>query len=195
MKYIISGTNRAGSRSLKISEIIQGLYKENGEHVEIIALDKLPLSQLSDTAYGKTPPTEIKQVIEKLNSCDGIHMVIPEYNGSYPGALKLFIDHWEYPVTFEQRPVCFVGLGGAFGGLRPVEHMQQVFGYRNGFVFPHRVFIRDVFKNLEGDVIKDPMINSLLKAQVHGFQRFTEALKSVQLDANSLLREKANTTR
>lgn len=192
MKYIISGSNRSGSRSLTVAKIIQGIYKESGEDVEIIALDQLPLHELGPGTYGKGVPPSIKAVVEKLNRAEGLHLVVPEYNGSYPGALKLFIDHWSYPETFEQRPICFVGIGlGPFGGLRPVEHLQQVFGYRNGFILPHRVFLRDASKNLEGMTIKDPVTQTLLVQQVHGFQRFTKALQSVRLDANSILEDKA----
>jgi len=190
MKYIVSGSNRAGSRSLKVSQIIQGLYLKHGEEVKIISIQELPLHEIANAPYGAGVSKVVQQSIDDLNGSEGIHMVIPEYNGSYPGALKLFVDHWQYPDTFEQRPVCFVGLGGIFGGLRPVEHMQQVFGYRNGFIFPHRVFIRDVFKVLDGNVIKDPLMQSLLEAQVMGFQQFTKALQSVRLDANSLIADR-----
>ncbi len=192
MKYVISGSNRSGSRSLTVAKIIQQIYKESGEDVEIIALDELPLNELGNSGYGKHTPPAIKAIVEKLNRADGLHLVVPEYNGSYPGALKLFIDHFTYPDTFEQRPVCFVGIGlGPFGGLRPVEHLQQVFGYRNGFILPHKVFIREANKLIEGTAIKDPLTQQLLVQQVHGFQRFTKALQSVRLDANSLLSDKS----
>ncbi len=194
MKYIISGTNRVGSRSLIVSEILKDIYKDQNESVEIISLADLPLNELAQTAYGKEAPKEIRLALEKINQADGLHVVVPEYNGSYPGALKLFIDHWSFPDSFEQRAVSFVGFGGIFGGLRPVEHLQQVFGYRNAFIFPHRVFIRDVFKNLDGKTIKDPLIQSLLVSQVVGFQKFATALQSQKLDANSLIQHRLNSS-
>lgn len=191
MKYIISGTNRSGSRSFQVAKLVQGIYQKNGEAVEIIDLSKFPMKELAEAPYGgKDLPPAMQDVLTKINSSEGIHFVVPEYNGSYPGALKLFIDHWQYPDSFEQRAVCFVGLGGIFGGLRPVEHLQQVFGYRNGFIFPHRVFLRDIFKNLEGETLKDATALSLLEAQVTGFQKFTKALQSVALDANTVIASK-----
>ncbi|MNL63043.1 NADPH-dependent FMN reductase [compost metagenome] len=108
-----------------------------------------------------------------------------------PGILKYFIDHMKFPESFEYRPVCFVGLGGLFGGLRPVEHLQQIFGYRNAFIFPERVFIMNAFKVIskEGE-ISDETVKTLLHKQAVGFQKFVHALASHKLDANAVIAAK-----
>ena len=186
MKYIISGTNRPGSNSLKISQFIQNLYLEASEQVEILDLANIGLEQLDGSHYGKAPPPKLAETIEKINQSEGLIVVVPEYNGSMPGALKYFIDHWKYPQSFEQRPVCFIGLGGMFGGLRPVEHLMQVFSYRNAFIFPIRIFLINVWNIYKDGEWKDPMSLQLLRSQVDGFQKFCKALKSVELDANSV---------
>ncbi len=186
MKYIISGTNRPGSNSLKVSKFIQNLYQETGESVEIIDLASLDLHDLTGAHYGAELPGKVAAAVSKINQADGLIMVVPEYNGSMPGALKYFMDHWKYPHSFEQRPVCFVGLGGMFGGLRPVEHLMQVFSYRNGFIFPVRVFLMNVWNILKDGQWNDAMSLQLLKTQVDGFQKFCKALKNVELDANTL---------
>lgn len=183
MKHIICGTNRPGSRSLEISKLLQNLYKEfDSETPEIINLQDLNLSDLKDEHYGNDDkPAIISNAIEKVNSSDGLIMVVPEYNGSYPGALKYFIDHWSYPQSFEKRPVCFVGLGGKYGALRPVEHLQGVFGYRNSFIFPERVFIDNVWNILANGKINDDTINQLLESQTKNFIQFVKALKQFRL--------------
>ena len=192
MKYIIVGTNRPGSRSRMVANIIQKMYLDNNEKTEVVDLAELPMDQLRGEQYGKAVPDVFNSLIQKFAVADGLIIVCPEYNGSIPGALKYFIDFWKYPETFEYRPVCFVGLGGMFGGLRPVEHLQQVFGYRNAFQYPDRVFLTNVWKILDqdqanpqlGPQIKDPTILQLLQKQVVGFQKFTKALKDSGLHAN-----------
>jgi NAD(P)H-dependent FMN reductase len=184
VKYIISGTNRPGSRSLQVAKIVQGLYLEAGEKVEIIDLQHVGIAE-SNGGYGEHVPPVMKLEVEKVNSADGLIIVCPEYNGSYPGALKYFIDHWKYPDSFENRPIAFIGLGGQFGGLRPVEHLQGVFGYRNAFMYPERVFLFNVWNILKNGELLDGGLMGLLRSQVHGFQKFTEALRTVGLDANS----------
>jgi hypothetical protein len=75
--------------------------------------------------------------------------------------------------------------------VRPVEHLQQVFGYRNSFVYPQRVFLMNVHKIMQDGVFTDPLMHDLLKSQAEGFQRFTMALKVAGLDANSWIAKKA----
>lgn len=189
MKYIISGTNRRGSRSRQLAGLIQGLYKEQGEDVGIIDLAELPFQELTGEQYGGAG-LSIKwaDAIAKINSSDGLIFVVPEYNGSLPGALKYFMDHWKYPDSYEFRPVCFVGLGaGPFSGIRPIEHLQHVMGYRNAYQFPIRVFVTNVHKNLVDGVIQDATVQQLLKDQVTGFQKFVKALESQNLDAKSVI--------
>ena len=189
MKYILSGTNRPGSRSRIISGLVQEIYKELGEDVEIIDLSLIDLTQLTGREYGAALPASVQTAVEKINQADGLIIVCPEYNGSMPGALKYFIDHWSYPASFEYRPVAFIGLGGKFGGLRPVEHLQQVFGYRNGFIFPLRVFLTDIFTGLKDGKLVNPTLQDLLVQQAVGFKKFVQALQSSGLDANSMVKK------
>ena len=183
MKYIISGTNRPGSKTLLASKHIQKIYAEFGETVDIIDLQEIGLGDVIGH-YGDTAPEPMKKAIEKLNAADGLIVVTPEYNGSFPGALKYFIDHWSYPQSFEFRPVCFVGIGWMFGGLRPVEHLQGVFGYRNAFMYPERVFMMNGPKYITPEAIGDETVVKLLKSQALGFQKFCLALAGAGLAAN-----------
>ncbi len=183
MKYVISGTNRPGSKSLKVSKFIQKLYRESGEEIEVIDLQDMGWSEVIGH-YGDTAPDPMRAAIAKINSSEGLIVVCPEYNGSYPGALKYFIDHWSYPNSFEYRPVCFVGLGWTFGGLRPVEHLQGVFGYRNAFMYPERVFIMNAPKIIVEDEITDTKTVDLLRSQALGFSAFCKALAAAKLTAN-----------
>lgn len=190
MKYIIAGTDRPDSNTLKLSKYIQSVYQGLGEAVEIIDLKEMKSHLHSDLQYGK-PNEGLNIYLDKIAKSDGLIVVCPEYNGSMPGVLKYFIDHWRYPESFEYRPVCFVGLGGMFGALRPVEHLQQVFGYRNSFIFPERVFIMNVHKVLTSDgQIQDENIKKLLSKQAEGFQKFTQALSTFKIDANAVIEKR-----
>lgn len=186
MIYIISGTNRKGSKTLEVAKIVQREFKLLNQETHILDLCELPLDTLHTANYGKNIPPIIRDVVDKLDQADGILVVTPEYNGSFPGILKYFIDHFSYPETFESRPVAFIGLGWRFGGLRPVEHLQQVFNYRNSFVFPERIFITNAPQVVADGELKDENCFKLLQKQAKGFIKFIQALKSQGLDANSI---------
>ena len=149
MITVISGTNRRGGVSAQISAFVAEIYASLGADVDLLDLAELPLETLSPDAYVEKPP-RVLDFIDQILASSGLVVIVPEYNGSMPGVLKLFIDMLPFPESFEDRPVSYIGLAaGQFGGLRPVEHLQQVFGYRNALNFPRRVFIPAV-----GSVVK-----------------------------------------
>ncbi|WP_413293967.1 NADPH-dependent FMN reductase [Bdellovibrio sp. HCB185ZH] len=190
MKYIIAGTDRPGSNTLKLANYIQGIYKSQGETVEIIDLVEVKEHLHTGPHYGKEH-SGLQPYLDKLVASEGLIVICPEYNGSMPGALKYFIDHMKFPETFEYRPVCFIGLGWMFGGLRPVEHLQQVFGYRNAFIYPERIFITNAPKvlNEQGEP-QEEGLKKLLVKQATGFRNFVSALSAFNLDANSVIASK-----
>lgn len=188
MIQIVIGTDRAGSRSARVAQLVQKEYRELQVPTELVDLAQLATHGLVGGNYFKGAQGEIKDTVDKMTKAEGIVFIVPEYNGSYPGILKLFIDYWKYPETFEGRPCCFIGLGIRFGGARAVEHLQQVLGFRNGFVFNQKVFIANVGQALSQDgELTDPLIKDLLKFQARDFSKFIKALKSEGLDANSRL--------
>lgn len=62
--------------------------------------------------------------IEAVNAQDAFVIVTPEYNHSFPGALKNALDHGYS--GFNAKPVGFVAYGGAAGGARAVEQLRLV---------------------------------------------------------------------
>jgi NAD(P)H-dependent FMN reductase len=110
-------------------------------------------------------------------------VVTPEYNGSVPGVLKYFIDMLKVPESFERRPVCFTGLAaGIWGALRPVEQLQAIFGYRNAYLYPERVFMPGIGKLLDANGrLQDPELLGRLNKQAEGFVTFVEKLQGVKL--------------
>lgn len=101
-------------------------------------------------------------------------LVVAEYNGSFPGVLKHFIDLLRYPGSLEGLPAAFVGLsGGRWGGLRAVEQLQQVFQHGHAHLFPKRVFVSDVYRLLDADgQLTDPELAGRLRDQARAFVSF-----------------------
>ncbi|MFH5831769.1 NADPH-dependent FMN reductase [Halalkalibaculum sp. DA3122] len=177
---IISGTDRPGSNALRVSRYLRTRYREIEEVMpEIIDLRYFPLEQVSGGPYGKENE-EVRKFTTKLLDADGLCVVVPEYNGGYPGILKLVIDYLPYPSGLEKKPICFVGeADGAFGALRAVEQMQQVFSYRNAYIFPERVYIPRVNDNFDEEKgISDSFQQQLLDNQIKNFIQFIADTKS-----------------
>ena len=186
MIEIIACTNRKGSNSRRVSELVLKKLTDAGEEAQILDLSEINWAELNENVYGEdNRPNSMKPLVDRIDNADGLYLVCPEYNGSYPGVVKTFIDYWSYPTSFEKRPVCFIGLGGMFGALRPVEHLQQVFGYRNAFIFPERIFLQNIWAILDEDgTIKNETTAALLDQQVKNFVKFIDGIKHSGLHAN-----------
>lgn len=178
MIEIIAGTNRPGSNTLKVANEILSYYNELGEEARILDLALLPREIFDPVSYGEKPAGFLP-MSDAVLKADGLVIVTPEYNGSMPGVLKYFIDMLKFPESFERKPVCFVGVAaGMWGALRSVEQLQMIFGYRNAYLFPERVFISGVFNQLgESGQLKDASIVERLKIQAQGFSEFVKKVK------------------
>lgn len=190
MIEIVAGTDRRGSRTSQVAKLIHGYFQEAKAPSQILDLADLPMVHLHTARYDQRELKEMGEAVSRINKAQGLMMIIPEYNGSFPGALKHFIDHWKFPDSFEGRPVSFIGLGGRFGGLRAVEQMQQVFSYRDAFMFPQRTFLINVHNLIKDGQIEDATITDLLKKQTREFAKFIRALETEKLDANSRIAAK-----
>lgn len=182
MIVIISGTNRPGSNTRKVAAHVEAGYHSLGVKTKVLDLADLPPELFSPAAYGEKPAGFTK-FTDAILAADGLVIVTPEYNGSVPGILKYFIDMLPFPESFEARPVSFVGLAaGMWGALRPVEQLQAIFGYRNAFIFPERVFMPGIGKLLdETGRFTSPDLENRLKNQAEGFIGFVEKLRAKKL--------------
>ena len=47
--------------------------------------------------------------------------------------------------------MALIGIGGRYGGMRPVDHLSQIFAYRNAYVYPQRVFLFNIWDQLKAE--------------------------------------------
>ena len=177
MMTLLVGTNRPGSSSRKVAAVVERIYADLGVPLAVLDLAKVPLDLFLPSAYAEKPAS-FAPFSDAVLKSTGLHVITPEYNGSVPGILKYFIDMLKFPESFERRPVCFTGVAaGMWGALRPVEQLQAIFGYRNAYVYPERVFIPRVFEQFDdAGGLKDPELVERLRQQARGFAEFVGKL-------------------
>lgn len=181
MITLISGTNRPGSNTRKVTRNLEEIYASLRIPVSVLDLAHLPAEIFSPASYLEKPKSFLPFSDAILQS-HALHLVTPEYNGSIPGVLKYFIDMLKFPESFEHRPVCFTGISaGIWGALRPVEQLQAIFGYRNAYIYPERVFIPGIGSQMdESGMLKSEELLNRLRRQAEGFAKFVDCLKAVR---------------
>ena len=85
MITIISGTNRKGSRTLQVANYYLEFLQQKKEDVHLVSLVGMDVLQRSEAL--------LKTETEFLIPSDKFIFVMPEYNGSFPGVLKAFLDN------------------------------------------------------------------------------------------------------
>jgi chromate reductase, NAD(P)H dehydrogenase (quinone) len=170
---IISGTNRPDANALKVAKVLESHYRAAQIPAELFSLAEMPPEIFNPTSYATKPPGMVA-IQKRVLAASGLHVVTPEYNGSFPGVLKYFIDMLQFPESFIRKPVAFVGEAmGMWGGIRSVEQLIQIFGYRNAHILPERVFIPSIHTKFSptGE-FNDAALSDRLKAQCLDFAKF-----------------------
>ena len=92
MITIISATNRPNSSTLKVAKNYAQLMEKQGVESKILSLESLPVDFIFTDMYGKRSEN-FQQLLDKyIIPAQKFVIIVPEYNGSYAGILKTFID-------------------------------------------------------------------------------------------------------
>lgn len=146
MISLIAGTNRPNSRTRFVTNVLHDMliHKVDEE------INQINLEDVSHDIYHEDMYIERFQQMQLTDIQDSVIIpsklwiiVSPEYNGSFPGALKLFIDALsirKYQETFKGKKVALVGVSsGRAGNLRGMEHLTGLLNYLGMNVFPNKL--------------------------------------------------------
>jgi NAD(P)H-dependent FMN reductase len=92
---------------------------------DVIDLDTTPLP----TRLTKDRGGDVQAFTDRLAAADGLVVITPEYNHSFPASIKHAVDFVQGQLN--AKPVAFVSYGGISGGLRAVEQLRLVFAERH----------------------------------------------------------------
>jgi len=143
---IIIGSTRKG----RFAPTVAGWFAGQAERRDDMAVDVIDLAgaQLPDVLSDKPGP-QVAAVTPRLAAADAFVVVTPEYNHSFPAALKNAID-WHFK-EWQAKPVGFVSYGGLGGGLRAVEQLRQVFAELHAVTVRDTVSFHGVWAQFDSD--------------------------------------------
>jgi chromate reductase len=151
MITIISSTSRLGSNTLKVAKYYQKRLREKGVKAGLLSLMDLPPNLIETDLFGKRSKA-FRILLDTVNKTDKFIFIIPEYNGSFPGVLKVFIDACDFPESFYEKKAALVGISsGKYGNIRGVDHFTGVCHYFNLHVLPLKLHIAGIKAELDAD--------------------------------------------
>ena len=144
MYTIISGTNRQGSNTLKVAKEYQHFLKDKGIDAKLLSLEHINLLS-RDAAFHRIENEIIKPTTHFI-------FIAPEYNGSFPGILKMLFDNSSSHAIWWNKKALLAGVStGRAGNLRGMEHLAGVLNYLRVTVYPNLLPISLVNKLMDED--------------------------------------------
>lgn len=168
MITIISGTNRPNSRTEFIAQnLFQLIGKFTDQEVNLIKLSEVdpgfvhPMMYSADFQHPELSKIQDEQIIPAKKWI----LISPEYNGSYSGIGKVFVDALsvrKYKETFKGKKIGLVGVAsGRAGNLRGLDHLTTAFNYLGMHVFPNRLPLSQIEGVIKDDTLNEDTINTL----------------------------------
>lgn len=132
---VIVGSTRSGRFGPTVAHWFTARARKRRDlDIDLVDLAEARLPEIL-TDHDETIPPQVRALAPRLAAADGFVVVTPEYNRSFPAALKTAID-W-YHEEWQAKPVAFVSYGRESGGLHAAAALRQVFAEL------HAVAIRD----------------------------------------------------
>ena len=156
MITIISGSSRQDNNTKKIALEYQRLLKQKNIEATVLALDDIPMTERN--------PAFIKIEKELLEPAERFIIIMPEYNGSYPGILKLMIDNTVVSKVWWYKKVLLTGVStGRAGNLRGMEHLSGSLLHMKMLVHYNRLPISlvDKLMNTVGQFSDEPTLKAV----------------------------------
>lgn len=166
MITIISGSSRQDNNTKKVALEYQRLLKQKNIEASVLALDNNPMTERN--------PAFIKIEKELLEPAERFIIIMPEYNGSYPGILKLMIDNTVVSKVWWYKKVLLTGVStGRAGNLRGMEHLSGSLLHMKMLVHYNRLPISlvDKLMNEHGQFSDEPTLKAV-NTQINEFLDF-----------------------
>lgn len=174
MITIVVGTNRKNSMSRQIADYYKTILDEKGAQTQVVDLVDLPddfsVTALYEHNGGNAAFNSIR---EKVQASDKLVFIVPEYNGSFPGVLKTFIDGLKYPEGLKDKKAALIGVSsGVQGGVFAMSHLTDILNYLGTHVLALKPKLAAIEGNFSEGKVTNDLYNQLLEEQASKFINF-----------------------
>lgn len=165
MITIVVGTNRKASVSHQIAQYYSQFLIENNVENKILSLQQLPSDFINSALYENVGKNESFNLVRsQMNASKKFVFVIPEYNGSFPGVLKAFIDGLDRNKALTDKKCALVGISaGDQGAGLALSHFTDILNYCGTNVLAYKLRLPKI-----GDAMTDNEItNKIYLEKIH----------------------------
>ena len=162
---LIVGTNRIGSHTEKVAKQYQEILHQKGINANLFSL------QDYDSSFTNELFLEAQKNI--LVPTQKFIFIIPEYNGSYPGALKTMIDSSDIKKVWYFKKALLTGVAtGRAGNLRGMDHLSDTLHYLKMNVHYNKLPISVIEKVMDKEGRLNESTLKAINTQLEEFLQF-----------------------
>lgn len=165
MITIVVGTNRKDSVSYKVALHYADVLNEKNTECTILNLKDLPEDYITSALYENVGKNKRFNLIrEKMNTSKKFVFVIPEYNGSFPGILKTFLDGLDRSKALTDKKCALVGISaGDQGAGLALSHFTDILNYCGTNVLAYRLRL----SKISNSITENKITNELYILKIH----------------------------
>ena len=154
---IISASVRTGRKSHNVALHLERTLKATSNTVDLLDLVTFDFPLFHERLkFMKEPPARAVEFAERIRKADGVIIVTPEYNGSYPASLKNVIDLLTEDWKGKPISICTAS-GGAFAGTQVMVELLFPLWKIKAWVVPSSLQVPKVQEQFgeDGSVLMD----------------------------------------
>ena len=157
---LIAGTNRPDSMTLRVARHYHALLKESAPDTRLLSLEGREIWHRGEDMLALEK--------EYLLDTSVFFFIVPEYNGSFPGALKLMMDNTDIKRVWWGKKAAITGLAdGRAGNLRGLDHLTNILNYLKVEVWHNKLPISRIGEEMSDDgTFKSAGTRAAIEAQV-----------------------------
>ncbi|WP_457741703.1 NADPH-dependent FMN reductase [Thermococcus sp.] len=175
---IILGTGREERESERVARYLLRKAEERFEPELIDVRDY----KLCYTHRWKVPP-EVEDYRKKIIEADALVIVAPEYNGGFPGELKILLD--TLFEEYEGLPVGIVTVSSVTGGARLLQELKLL--ATNYRMLPVAwVLFYNVGELFDGEELRDEKYRERVERFFDRLEKYAGALKPIRDEVREL---------
>ena len=131
---VVAATNRPGSLTEIVANYYITLLQKEGKKASLLSLSRLASDFTATALYankGKDPA--FNALSKQIEQAKKMVIVVPQYNGSFPGILKTFIDGLKVGAmdkgeVFRYKKCALVGVSKGYqGNIMGLSHLTDYF--------------------------------------------------------------------
>lgn len=182
---IILGSLRKESYNKKLMlETKKIIEKEPETEITIIDPNEYELPLFNEDLEKEGTPENALKIKKEMKESQGIIIISPEYNSSYPAVLKNIID-WASRPAKEEKPyeafknktyLIMAASPSQGGGNRVIEQLKRLITNMKGITYPEHISIREAHKAFNKEGLKDERKKEELTKTIKEYLEFTKKL-------------------